>query len=391
MAPKPDPSSAELTAALVAMYVLAEQRILEGTTRILKRSIAAEDGYVVLGQLRSLVRRILHGLNGESLATAMVAAATAEGRRDAEKAVSSALAQIPGGIRAGSAGGSSGLPPAGGLAASGDGFFDLSLSHGERAAQAIRDDVVSSLEDVRRRITRLPDDIYKHIAPHGAIYQVLDNNVSPAQAQAMAWRVFASQGVTGFVDRGGREWSMSAYVEMAVRTASTRAFNSSHLDRMQALGVEYFTIPETAHTCPKCFPWQGKVLTAVPIENPAVPVAGTIADAVAAGLWHPNCKHPLLAFYPGYTILPDVGDWTAEDQRLYELSQKQRRLELDVRKAKRALEYATTPEAAADASRKVARAQAKVREFVKVTGFARQSRREQVDLTDQRIKLTVPR
>lgn len=386
MAPKPDPSAAELTAALVAMYVLAEQRILEGSTRILRHTVAADSGYVVMGQLRGLVRRILAGLQPQGLVTAMVAASTVEGRREAERAVDTALVRAQGGSRGGGD-----RPPGDSLSAAGDGFFDLSLSHGERAAQAIRDDVVSSLDDVRRRITRLPDDIYKAIAPHGGIYQVLDNNVTPAQAQAMAWRVFASQGVTGFVDVSGREWSMSAYVEMAVRTASTRAFNSSHLDRMLALGVEYFTVPFTAHTCPKCFPWQGKVLTAAPIENPAVPVAGTIADAVAAGLWHPNCKHPLTAFFPGHTVLPEPREWTAEDQRLYELSQRQRRLELAVRKAKRQLEYATTPEAAADAAGKVRRAQANMRAFITETGFARQSRREQVDLTDQRIKLTVPR
>lgn len=268
--------------------------------------------------------------------------------------------------------------------------FDLSMPHGERAAQAIRDDIVSELDDVRRRITRLPDDVYKWIAPHGGIYQVIDNGVTPQQAQAMAWRVFTSQGVTGFTDKSGRNWSLSAYVEMAVRTAAQRAFNDSHLQRMQALGVEYFTVPVSPHTCPKCFPWQRKVLTATPLENPVIPVAGTIADAVAAGLWHPNCRHPLTAVFPGVTELPEVGEWTAEDQRLYDLSQKQRRLELEVRKAKRAVEYAATPEAALDAQVRVRRAQARVREFVKATGFARQSRREQVNLTDDRVKLPTP-
>lgn len=94
--------------------------------------------------------------------------------------------------------------------------------------------------------------------------------------------------------------------------------------------------------------------------------------------------------FPGVTVLPEPREWTAEDQRLYDLSQKQRRLELDVRKAKRQLEYAASPEAAADARAQVRRRQAKVREFVAETGFARQSRREQLDLTDARIKLPTP-
>lgn len=112
---------------------------------------------------------------------------------------------------------------------------------------------------------------------------------------------------------------------------------------------------------------------------------------VASSIVVHNCKHPLLAYFPGVTVLPESRPWTAEDQRLYDLTQRQRRLELEVRKAKRALEYATTPEEAAKAGAKVRRAQARVREFVRLTGFARQSRREQVDLSDPRIKLTIPR
>lgn len=305
MDPKPEPSSAELAATLIALYVLAEQQLLDGATRILRGAVAAQSGYVVVGQLRALVRRVLNSLRPGMLVEAMVDASTVEGRRAAEQAVSIAVARS--GAHGG--GGSGHVHPL--LGRGGDGPFDLSMPHGERAAQAIRDDVVSSLEDVRRRLTRLPDDIYKGIAPHGAIRQVLDNGVTPAQAQAMAWRVFTEHGVTGFVDRSGREWSLSAYVEMAVRTASTRAFNSSHLDRMVALGVTYFTVPVTGHTCPKCFPWQGKVLTLTPVTDPVVPVAGTIAEATAAGLWHPNC-------FPGFVPVSAPSGVRAADSRWYE-------------------------------------------------------------------------
>lgn len=385
MAPKTD-TSREVAAAIIAAYVLAEQQLLAGATRVIRRTIASGgEAYTVLGPLRSLVRRVLSVLQPYDVTVAqLVSAAVSEGQRAAQVDVSSALERFS----APAGGGGAGRPPGGGLSGANAGDpFDLSLAHGLRAAEAIRADIVSDLADVRTRITRLPDDVYKMIAPHGAIYQVIDNDITPAQAQAMAWRVFVSQGVTGFTDKSGRNWSLSAYVEMAVRTASQRAFNDSHLARMQALGVEYFTVPDSAHPCPKCFPWQGRVLTAAPILNPTIHVDGTIAEATAAGLFHPNCRHPLTAVFPGVTVLPKPREWTAEDQRLYDLSQKQRRLELEVRKAKRQLEYAASPEAAADARAQVHRRQAKVREFVKETGFARQSRREQLDLTDARIKL----
>ncbi|MGO7983629.1 phage minor capsid protein, partial [Rhizobium johnstonii] len=101
-------------------------------------------------------------------------------------------------------------------------------------------------------------------------------------------------------------------------------YNESHLTRMRALGIEYFTVPTSPHACPLCFPWQGRVITAVHIENPEIPVAGTIEDATAAGLFHPNCRHTLIPVFPGITVLtPSV--WTGELQREYDLSQRQRR------------------------------------------------------------------
>lgn len=383
-----DSSRAEqLVAALVAAYIIAEQELLAGLTAIIRRTTPDLQGrQLLIMKARVLVRRILRGLDARSTDLA-VRALDASARAGVAAAIADVGSQV---ARRTPASGGAGGGRDGRAMWFGDEPFDLSMSHGERAAQAIRDDIVSELTDVRTRITRLPDDVYKAIAPHGAIYQVLDNDVTPAQAQAMAWRVFVSQGITGFTDKSGRNWSLSAYVEMAVRTAAQRAYNDSHLARMQALGVEYFTVPDSGHPCPLCFPWQGRVLTAREIPNPVIHVDGTIAEATAAGLFHPNCKHPLTAVFPGVTKLPAPREWTPEDQRLYDLSQKQRRLELGVRKAKRQLEYAASPEAAADARARVRRSQAKVREFVSATGFARQSRREQLDLTDARIKLPTP-
>jgi len=383
--PQPaEPSSEQIAAALIGLYVLAEHELLAGVSAVLRMPWSVSRDALILTRARLLVRQVLTYLTARStpMLQAMITAAVAEGRRDAELVLT----------RAHQAGGGGGgrVPPGRDVTFPGGDPFDLSMPHGERAAAAIRNDIVSSLDDVRFRITRLPDDIYKMIAPNGAVRQVLDNNVTPAQAQAMAWRVFVSQGITGFTDKSGRNWSLSAYTEMAVRTAATRAYNASHLARMQALGVDYFSVPDTGHPCPLCFPWQGRVLTATPVAYPTIPVDATIAEATAAGLFHPNCKHTLIPVFPGVTVLPEAHVWTPEMQDAYDLSQKQRRLELDVRKAKRQLEFAVSPETRADARVKVRAGQAKLRDFVATSGFARDYRREQVDLTDARIKLPTP-
>jgi hypothetical protein len=104
----------------------------------------------------------------------------------------------------------------------------------------------------------------------------------------------------------------------------------------------------------------------------------TIADATAAGLFHPRCRHTLVAFFPG--VIPAPHEWNAEDQRLYDESQRQRKLERDIRAAKRELAGAYTPEQKTRAQFAVRQAQAAMRTFIDSTGRVRNTRREQLNL-----------
>lgn len=356
---------------VVAAYAAAEQMLLIQAAKILRQAGVSFTGqWQALSALRNLVRRTVQQLTAfDPLARDGIALAGVEGRERAN--------------RDGGGGGNTPPPPAP-PARDDDEPFDLSMPHGERAAQAIADDVVSNLEDVRRRITRLPDDIYKLISPQAAMGQVIDNGVRPEEAQAVAWRVFTERGVTGFVDKSGRNWSLSAYVEMSVRTAAMRAFNDSHLQTMRALGIRYFTVAPHKNPCPLCFPWAGTVLVEALPERPAMHVDATIEQAVSAGLFHPNCRHVLIPVFPGVTVLPDRTPWTAELQAEYDATQRQRALEREIRKAKQAERDALTDAARAKARKDVRRWQAAIREHVAAHDAARDSRREQVNMRQDR-------
>jgi hypothetical protein len=379
---QPQQPPSDPTAALIALYVAAQVALLTGATRTLQQLGV----FLGMQRIRRLVQHVVRELAAETpaLVQSVVDREVARSRRDVGKQ----LDRLPG--WEGRTGAGAPPPPGQGLApAGGEDFFDLSMDHGDRAAQAIRDDLTSSLDDVRSRLTRLPDDIYKAIAPHGGIHQVLDNNVTLEQAQAAAWRVFTQSGVTGFTDRSGRDWALSSYVEMAVRTAANRAYNASHTARMTAVGIHYFTIPEHVHPCPACFPWQHGVLTDLDMPDPAVPVIGTVAEAVAAGWNHPNCRCTLVPFFPGISIPPEPKAWTGEDQLRYNATQTQRRLEVEIRKAKRAEATALTPEARAQARADVRAAQARIRAFLaQHPSLGRQSRREQPHLRQDVQNLT---
>lgn len=363
----------QLMAALIALYIETEQQLLGGITSILRGIPVTDQGRVdALGRMRRLVALAVERLRqgNEYYSSALVRRAIDAGAKRGD--LDAQRAGLPP------------VPPSRAVAIPGREPFDFSIRHGDRAVQAIRDDLVSPLDDVRRRLTRLPDDVYKLISPAGSAGLALGRGYTPQQAQAYVWREYVRQGVNGFTDRSGREWSLSAYVEMSVRTTAMRAYNDSHLQRIEAAGSNLVIVSDTGHPCPKCFPWQNRVLCIRPDG-----IHPTTGDAIAGGLMHPNCKHLWTIYVEGVTQLPAPREWTPLDEYAYRMTQKQRRLELAIRKAKKAREYALTPTERRDADRAIFAAQRDIRDFLDSVDMLllRQSRREQVDLANDRIKL----
>jgi hypothetical protein len=264
-------------------------------------------------------------------------------------------------------------------------------AHGLHSANLIGQDLKSRLNATNQRITRFPVDVYQKMVAPAAISQVTGG--TPQKAQEQAWKDLTSNGVDGFTDAKGREWNLSSCVEMATRTGVSRAFNASHLDRMQSLGIEYYTVAPTGHPCELCLPWEGKVLT---VGNPTGPsllpnaggegevsvhVDATVDEAVAAGLQHPNCKHTLVAFFPGVTVLRTrTQDEIQQGLAEYKQVQYLRGLERAVRQAKMQEAAALNDMDAAMARHRIRDLQARIRDFTAQTGLLRRPRREQLNL-----------
>jgi hypothetical protein len=267
-------------------------------------------------------------------------------------------------------------------------------SHALASVTQIQMDLASRLWDASTRMTRFADDAYRAAIARAATTEVL-TGMSPAAAQRMAWDELTSKGVTGFVDTRGRQWTLASYVEMATRTAVQRAYNTAHQDRMTSAGIHYFTVAPHAHPCPLCEPWEGAVLSDVHAAGETttlsavkdVPVtftiAGTVDEARAAGLFHPNCSHTLVAFLPGVTKPIARPSWTKADQAAYDAAQHLRALERQVRAYKLQAEGALTPLEQRRAMAKARAVQARIREHVEAHGLVRRRRREQLNLGHQ--------
>lgn len=251
----------------------------------------------------------------------------------------------------------------------------------------------SRLEVLNQRLTRYPQDAYQRITAMYSPNTLLGATTSRVQ-QASAVQRFLAEGITGFVDRGGRNWTIGAYAEMAGRTTVNRAFNDAGIWRMSQSSIHLVTVVRGLDSCRKCAAWAGTILStdgtpAGPRLLPhstedravTVNVAGTVEEARAAGWNHPNCRCRLVAYSPGLTI--PQGDTTYDEAAEKERA-KQRYLEREIRAAKRREASAMTDTDRRKAAQEIREAQADMRDFLAETGRNRSSWREQLHFADGR-------
>lgn len=246
------------------------------------------------------------------------------------------------------------------------------------------------------RITRVVVDVYRAIIGQSSAGVLLG---AQTRRQATQWALdrFAGRGITGFVDSAGRGWDMASYAEMAVRSVTARAAIDGHIDALAEIDIGLVIVSAAPLECPLCAPWEGEVLSLNGASGPRtvmerhatdrgrlfgprpmvpVHVAGSLMEARAAGLFHPNCRHTLSAYLPGVTTAPVSPPHPRG--ATYEDTQQQRYLERQVRFWKRRAAVAMDAPAKRAANAKVREYQKKIRELTAAKGLPRRSHREQI-------------
>jgi hypothetical protein len=257
------------------------------------------------------------------------------------------------------------------------------LATARTMAQQALDQVHSAIELAPRILL----SAYEQAVAAGSL-EVLGGKVTRLQASQHVLDRLLAAGIRGYVDSAGRSWSLDTYVEMAVRTTTGQAAVQGHVDTLAASGVDLIVVSDAPRECPLCRPWEGKVLSTsgattgtvelrpsvVDGTTVKVTVAGTLEQARAAGLQHPNCRHNVSAYLPGATRVTPA----AAEPGGYEASQRQREIERTIRAWKRRQAIALDDAAAARASGKVRDWQAILRDHVEANDLKRLSYREQI-------------
>lgn len=349
------------TRTLVDLYRDAEQAILAEVTRRLATGIDAADWQAkrlgALATVRAALEQVLAlvAADASDRIRGMLAAAYRSGQATATAGIPARL--LP---RDPDAGRAAGVIRAQGIRA---GVM-------ESLAAALLDDVGQRHSNVLRHVV----DVYRSVVQRATAVSVV-GGMTRRQASQWAYQKFIDQGVTSFADVRGRQWRLSSYVEMAARTVTQRAAVQGQTDRLTTLGIDLVIVSDSPRECERCRPWEGTILSISGaqrgrVEMPSaldegrtvtVDVAGTVEQARAAGLQHPNCTHSLRAYLPGATRRPAKPTANPDG---YEAKQRQRHIERQIRRWKEREAGALTPEAKTAARAKVRAWQKSMREHL---------------------------
>lgn len=223
-------------------------------------------------------------------------------------------------------------------------FFRLN----NRKLEALIEATTHDMEKAETAILRKAEDDYRQ-----AIYnaQVYANTGAGTYEKAvdMATKDMLSRGLNCVQYVNGARHTLADYADMAIRTASKRAYLQGEGEKRQEWGIATVIVNKRGNPCPKCLPFCGKVLIddvwSGGSEDGVDPESGKkyplMSYAIKCGLYHPRCKDSHTTYFPGISTADDT--WTREELEAigqeYEAEQKQQYAKRQEEKYERLAKY----------------------------------------------------
>ena len=187
-------------------------------------------------------------------------------------------------------------------------FFKLN----ERKLEALIEATVSDMEKAETAILRRANDQYRKIIYNAQVYANTGAGTYE-KAVDMAAKDFLSAGINCIQYSNGARHTIADYADMAIRTASKRAYLQGEGQKRQEWGIHTVIVNKRGNPCPKCLPFVGKVLiddvwSGGSRKDGKYPLMSTAIDA---GLYHPRCKDSHTTYFPGISTADDT--WTKEE------------------------------------------------------------------------------
>lgn len=183
----------------------------------------------------------------------------------------------------------------------------------------------------------------------------------------------SEKGIPAFVDAAGRQWSPEAYINMDVRTTCSNTAHEAQFTRMNDYDIDLIETSSHPGARPKCSLDQG-VIFSKSGKNKKYRAWSTSSYGEPDGILGINCGHHIYPYIEGVSTQTYFPYNKEENDKLYKQKQEQRRLERDVRSAKREvsmLNAAGDKEGAKAAKETVKQKTAKYNEYCEKLGLPR--------------------
>ncbi len=202
-------------------------------------------------------------------------------------------------------------------------FFKLNTRKLDALIKATKADFAKA----EHSMLRMSEDKYRQIIFNAQVYANTGAGTYE-KAVDMATRDFLKAGINCIEYANGSRHTVKDYARMAIQTASKRAYLTGEGEMRQSWGISTVIMNKRANACPKCLPFVGKVLiddvwSGGKASDGPYPL---MSSAIAAGLYHPNCKDIHTTYFPELDEEPDSKFTKEELERVkedYKQDQKQ--------------------------------------------------------------------
>ena len=131
-------------------------------------------------------------------------------------------------------------------------FFKLN----DRKMDALIEATIHDMEKAETAILRKADDDYRKAIFHAQVYANAGAGTYE-KAVDMATKDMLSRGLNCVVYANGACHTLSDYADMAIRTASKRAYLQGEGEKRQEWGISMVIVNKRGNPCPKCLPFCG--------------------------------------------------------------------------------------------------------------------------------------
>ncbi|MED9825795.1 MAG: phage minor capsid protein [Blautia obeum] len=172
----------------------------------------------------------------------------------------------------------------------------------DRKLDALIQATTADMQKAEAAVLRMANDQYRKIIYNAQVYANTGAGTYE-KAVDMATKDFLSAGLNCVEYANGARHTLSDYADMAIRTASKRAYLQGEGEMRQQWGLHLVIMNKRGSPCPKCLPFVGKILiddvwSGGSSKDGKYPL---MSSAVAAGLYHPRCKDSHTTYFPGIT------------------------------------------------------------------------------------------